>query len=265
MKTALDEIIEYKHDEVAALKAKFQEAHFLNIIGDLPPPRGFKVRLDEVSETGDNALICEIKRKSPSAGDILIGADPLSVARDYERGGAACLSILTDMPSFGGTIADLEAVRGTVQIPILRKDFIIDPIQILESRAVGADCILLILSALDDSLATELQSTARAAGLDILVEVHDEDELERAMNLHADLIGINNRNLKVMKTDLGTSERLAPSAASHAMVSESGVRTPGDISRLRRSGFTRFLIGESLMKETNREQAARLLVKTTTS
>lgn len=265
MKTALDKIIDYKHDEVRDLKSRFSENHFLNIIKDLTPTRGFKSRLDAVSASGDNALICEIKRKSPSAGDILTGADPLTIAQDYEQGGAACLSILTDLPSFGGSISDLETVRTNVKLPILRKDFMIDPLQILESRAVGADCILLILSALDDQLAAELQDTAKAAGLDILVEVHDEEELERALALGADLIGINNRNLKIMKTNLETSERLAGTQSPNQMVSESGVKTTEDILRLRCSGFSRFLIGESLMKETNREQAARLLVKATAS
>lgn len=261
MKTALDKIIDYKYDEVKELRSRHTESEFLSLIRDQIQPRGFKARLDRVVASGQNALICEIKRKSPSAGDILADADPLSVARDYERGGAACLSILTDTPSFGGSLNDLQYVRASVTLPILRKDFMIDPIQILESRAYGADCILLILSVLDDTLACELQACAKELNLDILVEVHDEEELKRAIALDADLIGINNRDLKAMKTDLATSERLAVSRFTNQMVSESGVKTEGDIRRLKRSGFNRFLIGESLMKETNREHAASILVK----
>lgn len=263
MATALDRIIEYKRTEVLDLKAKINPTDLEEKAKAAPPPRGFKARLDQISLTGKNALICEVKRKSPSAGDILLGADPIEIAREYEKGGAACLSVLTDGPSFGGSLQDLEAARKAVSLPLLRKDFMIDPLQIIEARAHGADCILLILSALDDVLAGELQSVADQFGLDVLTEVHDEVELERALTLNARMIGVNNRNLKAMVTDLGTSERLAALYPELSMISESGVKTTDDILRLRCSGFSRFLIGESLMKETNRENAVCALVNST--
>ena len=263
MTTALDRINEYKRDEVAALKQTRSENSFFQDIAKLPPCRGFQSSLERIAATDKNALICEIKRKSPSAGDILLGADPIAIANEYEKGGAACLSVLTDGPSFGGHLDDLVSVRSAVSIPVLRKDFMLDRIQILEARAHSADCILLIMSSLDDALAGDLYATAKDVGLDVLVEVHDEHELERAHKLGAELIGVDNRDLKIMKTDLGTSERLVSRSTGHAMVSESGVKTTSDIARLRRSGFRRFLIGESLMKETNRESAVSDLVNTT--
>ncbi len=260
MKTALDKIIDYKYDEVALSKQSqsFETLHERAV--STPSPRSFYGALNNTAEAGRNALICEVKRKSPSAGDILAGADPVEIACEYERSGASCLSILTDFPSFGGTLKDLENVKASVSIPVLRKDFMVDPYQIVEARAHGADCILLILSALDDSLASELQSCAQSYDLDVLTEVHDEVELERALKLNAKLIGVNNRNLKEMKTDLTVSERLAAEHPELTLVSESGIKTPSDILRLRKSGFSRFLIGESLMKETNRESAVQSLV-----
>ncbi len=261
--TALDRIISYKRDEVASLKTKTSFEALHQLAQSASPPRGFRNRLMDVASDGQNALICELKRKSPSAGEILPGADPLLIASEYEKGGAACLSILTDNPSFGGSLDDLVAVREAVSLPLLRKDFMIDPLQIVEARAYGADCILLILSALDDQLAGELKETAERYNLDILTEVHDEHELDRAVKLGADLIGVNNRDLKKMVTDLSVSERLARRHPDIEMVSESGVKTTDDINRLRCSGFRRFLIGESLMKETNRENAVRALVNST--
>ena len=260
MATALDRIIEYKRDEVAILKAQTTVAELEARASAQESPRGFEARLREIASAGQNALICEMKRKSPSAGDILPGADPLQIVREYENGGAACLSVLTDFPSFGGTLEDLETIRSAVSMPILRKDFMIDPIQIVEARAYGADCILVILSALDDGLARELIATAVSFGMDVLTEVHDSRELDRAIALDASLIGVNNRDLKAMKTDLGVSEVLARHAPELEMVSESGVRDSDDIKRLRQSGFRRFLIGESLMKETDRESAVHALV-----
>ena len=265
MKTALDKIIDYKHDEVALLKSQTSAGDLLTRIKSAPPPRGFKASLDACSAQGLNALICEIKRKSPSAGDILKDADPVSIAQEYERAGAACLSVLTDFPSFGGTLDDLRAVQAAVGIPLLRKDFMIDPIQILEARANFADCILIILSAVDDEIALDLYDTAKDLGMDVLVEVHDLEELNRARKLGAGLVGVNNRNLKLMQTDLGVSEQLAETWDNHQMVSESGVKTSADILRLRKAGYSRFLIGESLMKETDRELFVRKLVETTKS
>lgn len=250
MATALDRIIEYKHDEVRALKQMRSLADLESAAKDAPPVRGFSAALGAVADTGQNALICEIKRKSPSAGDILPGADPVGIALDYEKGGAACLSVLTDTPSFGGTLADFETIRSAVSMPMLRKDFMIDPIQIIESRAHGADCILVIMSAVSDQLAQELHDTATRLSMDVLIETHDEAEMERALRLPSPLIGVNNRDLKRMITDLSTTERLAPMLSSdRVLVAESGIADAQSILRLRKVGSRRFLIGEWLMKQ----------------
>ena len=250
MKTALDRIIDYKRDEVDALKASRSLADLEAAAKHASPVRGFGAALTTVAKADQNALICEIKRKSPSAGDILPGADPVEIALDYERGGAACLSVLTDGPSFGGTLADFEAIRAAVGIPMLRKDFMIDPIQIIEARAYGADCILIIMSAVDDCLASELHDCAARLGMDVLVETHDEAEMERALRLPSPLIGVNNRDLKRMVTDLGTTERLAPMMPEgRHLIAESGIADPASIVRLRKVGSRRFLIGEWLMKQ----------------
>lgn len=259
---ALERIIEYKKTEVLALKHQISVSELEKRALSAPPARGFIRALSEKSATGQNALICELKRKSPSAGDIMPGADPVAIAQEYENGGATCLSVLTDGPSFGGSLEDLVNIRKAVSLPILRKDFMIDPVQILEARAIEADCILIILSALSDQQASELMNVATQCGLDILTEVHDEEELDRAKALGAELIGVNNRDLKHMTTDLGVSERLSKRHQGLPLVSESGVKTPSDIARLRRSGFGMFLIGESLMKETNRESSVDRIVKT---
>lgn len=261
MKTALDRIIDYKREEVRALKAQQSISNLLDAASAASPVRGFAAALTSVVSADQNALICEIKRKSPSAGDILPGADPAEIAQDYERGGAACLSILTDMPSFGGSLSDFAAIRAAVSIPMLRKDFMIDPVQIFESRAHGADCILIIMSAVDDVLAEELHDCATGLGMDILIETHDEAEIERALRLPSRLIGVNNRDLKKMVTDLTTTERLAPMLpAGRELVSESGIADPDSIVRLRRFGARRFLIGEWLMKQgsSRSEQVRRL-------
>ena len=250
MTTALDRIIAYKKDEVRALKAARSLSSLEAAAHSASPVRGFARALDTVADAGRNALICEIKRKSPSAGEILPGADPVEIARDYERGGAACLSVLTDMPSFGGTLEDFEAIRAAVAMPMLRKDFMIDPMQIVESRAYGADCILIIMSAVGDGLAKELHDCATGLGMDVLIETHDEAELERALRLPSPLIGVNNRDLKKMVTDLTTTERLAPMLPpGRQLISESGIADPESIRRLRKVGSRRFLIGEWLMKQ----------------
>ncbi|MCL4146972.1 UNVERIFIED_CONTAM: hypothetical protein GTU68_030264, partial [Idotea baltica] len=248
--SALDKIIEYKIDEVAELKKSGSLATYESLAA-----------LTAKVDAGRNALICEIKRKSPSAGDILMGANPENIACQYEAGGAACLSILTDNPSFGGSLDDFAAIRSEVSLPMLRKDFMIDPIQIAESRAAGADCILLILSVLDDTQCKELYAQSVELGMDVLIETHDEAELTRAVDLGAPLIGINNRDLKKMVTDLATTERLAPLVPEKfEVVSESGVSKIQDIERLRRVGATRFLIGESLMKRNDRVEYVQQLV-----
>lgn len=254
MSTALDRIIDYKRDEVAALKQAWSEQSFLAMASSRSAPRGFRARLSAIADLDENALICEMKRKSPSAGDILPGADPCEIAAQYERGGAACLSVLTDGPSFGGSLEDFTAIRRAVSLPMLRKDFMIDPIQVAEARAHGADAILVILSCTDDALARDLVQAAHDLGMDALIETHDEEEIQRALALPSPLIGINNRDLKIMQTDLATSERLsALIPQGHDVISESGISEPGDVSRLRRVGARRFLIGESLMKRPDRE------------
>lgn len=255
MSTALDRIIAYKRGEVAALK---QSRSIQDLLADAKAqarPRGFAKRLSDIARTGENALICEMKRKSPSAGEILPGADPTAIAKQYEAGGAACLSVLTDGPSFGGNLADFSAIRSGVSLPMLRKDFMIDTIQVAEARAHGADAVLVILSCTDDALALDLTQAALDLGMDVLIETHDAVEIERALALPSPLIGINNRDLKIMKTDLATSENLSGLIPSDRdFVSESGISEPGDIVRLRKTGARRFLIGESLMKRPDREQ-----------
>ncbi|MEM6667020.1 MAG: indole-3-glycerol phosphate synthase TrpC [Pseudomonadota bacterium] len=260
MATALDHIIDYKRVEVAASKAATSTRLLQDRANAAPHPRGFAAALSAITAMGDNAVICELKRKSPSAGEILPGADPVDIAMDYEAGGAACLSVLTDGPSFGGSLRDLDAIREAVALPILRKDFMIDPWQVVEARAHGADAILVIMAALEDGLAQELTAVAQANGMDVLVEVHDAAELERALALPAELIGINNRNLKTMTTDLSVTEALSDRVPSgRQLVSESGISTSADIMRLRRAGAQRFLIGESLMKQNDRAAAVDAL------
>lgn len=255
MSTALDRIVAYKRDEVASLKLNRSEQSLLADAKTQSQPRGFANRLSEIAATGENALICEMKRKSPSAGEILPGADPTVIAAQYERGGAACLSVLTDGPSFGGSLADFGAIRSAVSLPMLRKDFMIDTIQVAEARAHGADAVLVILSCTDDALAHDLTQAALDLQMDVLIETHDAEEIDRAIALPSPLIGINNRDLKIMKTDLATSETLSGFIpAGRDYVSESGISEPEDIIRLRKTGARRFLIGESLMKRSDREQ-----------
>ncbi|MEZ5985678.1 MAG: indole-3-glycerol phosphate synthase TrpC [Hyphomonas sp.] len=257
MATALDRIIEYKRDEVADLKRATSFADMDARAQSAGKVRGFAAALDAVADKDQNALICELKRKSPSAGEILPGADPIAIAREYEAGGAACLSVLTDGPSFGGSLDDFAAIRDAVSIPMLRKDFMIDPIQVAEARAWGADCVLVIMASLEDVLAAELTDCAMGYGMDVLVETHNEAELERALRLPSPLIGVNNRDLKRMVTDLSTTERLAPLIpADRQLVAESGISSPEHIARLRKTGARRFLIGESLMKRGDHRQAA---------
>ena len=261
MTNALTPILAYKAEEVAALKANCSGAELIDRAMQQSPPRGFAQALTARVDAGENGLICELKRKSPSAGEILPGADPVEIAREYEKGGAACLSILTDFPSFGGSLSDLEAIRAAVALPLLRKDFIIDPIQVAQARAFGADAVLIIMAAVSDELAQDLENTALEQGIDALIEVHNEAELERALALSSPLLGINNRDLSTMTTDLAVTARLAPLVPKDKhLVSESGVKTPEDIELLKQSGARRFLIGESLMKQEERiSQIATLL------
>lgn len=227
----------------------------------VPPPRGFARQLRAALDAGGYGLIAEIKRASPSRGLIRPDFSPPELARAYARGGAACLSVLTDEPYFQGCDADLVAARNAVPLPVLRKDFMLEPYQIAESRMLGADCILLILAALDDATATRLCGAAQDLGMDVLVEVHDRGELARARVLPCQLIGINNRNLKTLTVDVATTEEVAAAIPEGRIaVSESGLRSPDDLARMARSGVRCFLVGESLMTQPDVEAATRSLL-----
>jgi indole-3-glycerol phosphate synthase len=257
----LRQIISYKRDEVAALKRHRTMASLEDEAKGASPARGFADKLLGIARADGNALICEMKRKSPSAGAISLERDPVDVATAYEAGGAACISVLTDGPSFAGSLADMALVRNTVALPVLRKDFMIDPIQIAESRAAGADAILIIMAAVSDQLAKELHDAADRLGLSVLLEAHDRDELDRALKLPSPLVGVNNRNLKTMTTDLGTTELLAKYVPKDKLlITESGIREPSEVTRLRACGARGFLIGESLMKAENPRSAVAALV-----
>ena len=262
MKDVLAEICAEKRTHVARRKAVVSEAALLDGVSGAPPLRPFAAALEQHLAKGPYCLIAEIKKASPSAGLIRSDFDPSTLARAYEAGGASCLSVLTDTPYFQGSDDDLGAARGAVRLPVLRKDFIVDPYQIIESRRIGADCVLLIMAALSDEIAAELTSAAAELGLDVLAEVHDGAELDRALRLDVRLIGINNRNLKTLETDLGTTEALAPQVpADRLLVAESGIRNPDDLKRLAAAGTRCFLVGESLMREPDVTAATRRLLR----
>ncbi|MFY9639368.1 MAG: indole-3-glycerol phosphate synthase TrpC [Rhodomicrobium sp.] len=257
----LDKIVAYKKAEVAAAKAKVPLSELEERIHEAPPLRDFFEALGQKWAQVEPGLIAEVKKASPSKGLIRPDFDPAAIARAYERGGAVCLSVLTDGPSFQGSPEALIAARNAVSLPVLRKDFMVDPYQVDESRAMGADCILIIVACTPDSLANELFCAARERDMSVLVEVHNEDELERALNLDAWLIGINNRDLNSFETHLETTERLVPLVPPGRLtVSESGIFTAADIARLMNCGAAAFLVGESLMRQADVEGATRTLL-----
>lgn len=261
MSDVLEKIIAYKREEVAARKAATSEVALRARANDQPPARGFQASLERTHAAGRPALIAEIKKASPSKGLIRADFDPPLLAQAYAEGGAACLSVLTDTPSFQGSDSYLVSARAACLLPALRKDFTIDPYQVVEARALGADAILVILAAVNDSLARELIEAAHTLGMDALVETHDEAEMRRAAGLPSKLIGVNNRSLRTFETKLETTARLAPLAPPGALlVAESGISAPADIALLKAAGAHAFLVGESLMRQPDVTAATKALL-----
>jgi indole-3-glycerol phosphate synthase len=262
MSDVLNRINAQKREQVSARKAKTPWAEMERLAVAQPPARGFAKALRQSVEQGRYGLIAEIKKASPSVGLIRPDFDPSALAQAYLRGGASCLSVLTETPNFQGEDAYLGQARNAVPLPALRKDFMVDPWQILESRALGADCILLILASLEDGLAREMEDLAFDLGMDVLIETHDEAEFERAITrLSSPLVGVNNRNLKSLKVDIATAERLLPLLPKDRLgIAESGLKTPSDLDRMHKAGASCFLVGESLMREQDVEAATRTLL-----
>lgn len=260
MPDVLERICASTREEVARRKVAAPLAEMEARARSAPAPRGFARALAAKAAAG-YGLIAEIKKASPSGGLIRDPFDPAAAARAYEAGGAACLSVLTDGPYFQGSLADMVSARAACSLPVLRKDFTLDPWQVFEARAHGADAILVIMAALSDAEAAALESLAMELGMDVLLEAHDADELGRALKLRSPLVGINNRNLRTLKTDLATTETLAAMIpAGRDLVAESGLASPADLSRMARVGARRFLIGESLLRQPDLTAATKAIL-----
>ena len=262
MANILEKIIEYKREEVVSEKAKMSLSDIEVIAKNANAPRGFEAALRAKVNNGEFALIAEVKKASPSKGLIREDFNPSSIAKAYEKGGAACLSVLTDNPSFQGSPKYMIEAINACNLPVLRKDFMVDTYQVAQARSWGADAILIIMAALDIGQAGELAASARDWGMDVLCEVHNQAEMDLALRLDLTLIGINNRDLKAFKTDLAVSENLAKNIPNdRLLVSESGISSHSDLLRLSKSGINSFLVGESLMRQSDIYAATTTLLK----